>query len=231
MKLLYVEDEKYLALAVAQVLKKNNYSVDLAHDGDTGFELAATGLYDIIILDIMLPKQDGIRVLQQLRNCGITTPVILLTAKGTTEDKVQGLDLGADDYLTKPFQTDELLARLRALARRQEQIAPNNLLGYGDIELNYNTLDLLSQTQKFHLTLKESQLLELLIRNKGFAISANTIIEKLWGWDSDADDSHVQVQIAFLRKKLSLISQRVRIKTIRGVGYMLTLNQGGAEDV
>lgn len=231
MKLLYVEDEKYMALAVAQVLKKNNYSVDLAHDGETGLELASSGIYDLIILDIMLPKQDGLSVLHQLRNHGITTPVILLTAKGTIEDKVQGLDTGADDYLTKPFQTDELLARLRALARRKEQIAPNNLLTYGDIELNYNTLDLLCQTQKFHLTLKESQLLELLIRNKGFAISANTIIEKLWGWDSDADDSHVQVQIAFLRKKLSLLSQRVRIKTIRGVGYMLTLNQGGAADV
>jgi DNA-binding response OmpR family regulator len=231
MKLLYVEDEKYMALAVAQVLKKHNYSVDLAHDGETGLELASSGLYDLIILDIMLPKQDGLSVLQQLRNRGLTTPVLLLTAKGTTEDKVQGLDTGADDYLTKPFQTDELLARLRALARRKEQIAPNNLLTYGDIELNYNTLDLLCQAQKFHLTLKESQLLELLIRNKGFAISANTIIEKLWGWDSDADDSHVQVQIAFLRKKLSLLSQHVRIKTIRGVGYMLTLNQGGATDV
>lgn len=231
MKILYVEDEKHLALAVAQVLKKHHYSVDLAHDGITGLNLALSGLYDLIILDIMLPKQDGLSVLQQLRHRGNTSPVILLTAKGTIEDKVQGLDTGADDYLTKPFQTEELLARLRALSRRNEQLSPNHILNYGDITLNYNTLDLTSDNHQFHLTLKESQLLELLIRNKGIAISANTIIEKLWGWDSDADDSHVQVQIAFLRKKLSLLSQTVRIKTIRGVGYLLTFHPGGNADV
>ncbi len=231
MKILYVEDEKHLALAVAQVLKKHHYSVDLAYDGETGLNLAISGLYDLIILDIMLPKQDGISVLQQLRHRGNTSPVILLTAKGTIEDKVQGLDTGADDYLTKPFQTEELLARLRALSRRNEQLSPNHILNYGDITLNYNTLDLTSGSHQFHLTLKESQLLELLIRNKGIAISANTIIEKLWGWDSDADDSHVQVQIAFLRKKLSLLSQTVRIKTIRGVGYLLTFHPGGNADV
>ncbi len=231
MKILYVEDEKHLALAVAQVLKKHHYSVDLAYDGETGLNLALSGLYDLIILDIMLPKQDGLSVLQQLRHRGNTSPVILLTAKGTIEDKVQGLDTGADDYLTKPFQTEELLARLRALSRRNEQLSPNHILNYGDITLNYNTLDLTSENHQFHLTLKESQLLELLIRNKGIAISANTIIEKLWGWDSDADDSHVQVQIAFLRKKLSLLSQTVRIKTIRGVGYLLTFHPGGNADV
>lgn len=231
MKILYVEDEKHLALAVAQVLKKHHYSVDLAYDGETGLNLALSGLYDLIILDIMLPKQDGLSVLQQLRHRGNTSPVILLTAKGTIEDKVQGLDTGADDYLTKPFQTEELLARLRALSRRNEQLSPNHILNYGDITLNYNTLDLTSDNHQFHLTLKESQLLELLIRNKGIAISANTIIEKLWGWDSDADDSHVQVQIAFLRKKLSLLSQTVRIKTIRGVGYLLTFHPGGNADV
>lgn len=231
MKILYVEDEKHLALAVAQVLKKHHYSVDLAYDGETGLNLALSGLYDLIILDIMLPKQDGLSVLQQLRHRGNTSPVILLTAKGTIEDKVQGLDTGADDYLTKPFQTEELLARLRALSRRNEQLSPNHILTYGDITLNYNTLDLTSDNHQFHLTLKESQLLELLIRNKGIAISANTIIEKLWGWDSDADDSHVQVQIAFLRKKLSLLSQTVRIKTIRGVGYLLTFHPGGNADV
>lgn len=231
MKILYVEDEKHLALAVAQVLKKHHYSVDLAYDGETGLNLALSGLYDLIILDIMLPKQDGLSVLQQLRHRGNTSPVILLTAKGTIEDKVQGLDTGADDYLTKPFQTEELLARLRALSRRNEQLSPNHILNYGDITLNYNTLDLTSDNHQFHLTLKESQLLELLIRNKGIAISSNTIIEKLWGWDSDADDSHVQVQIAFLRKKLSLLSQTVRIKTIRGVGYLLTFHPGGNADV
>jgi DNA-binding response OmpR family regulator len=232
MKILYVEDEKNMARAVAQVLKKNNYSVDLAHDGEDGFDLAASGVYDVVILDIMLPKRDGISILQEMRKMNVATPVILLTAKGETEDKISGLDSGADDYLAKPFRTDELMARLRALGRRKELIVTNNTLVYGDIELNYNALDLFGDGQTFHLTLKESQLLELLIINKNQAISTDAIIEKVWGWDSDAGDSHVQVQIAFLRKKLSLLSKRVKIKTIRGVGYMLALDdEGGGADV
>ncbi len=231
MKVLYVEDEKYMARAVAQVLKKNNYSVDLAYDGESGFELAASGVYDIVILDIMLPKRNGINILQEMRKQNVTTPVILLTAKGETEDKVKGLDSGADDYLAKPFQAEELMARLRALGRRKELIVTNDTLVYGDIELNYNTLDLFGNGQTFHLTLKESQLLELLIINKEHAISTDTIIEKLWGWDSDAEDSHVQVQVAFLRKKLSLLSKSVKIKTVRGVGYMLAIDEDGDADV
>lgn len=159
------------------------------------------------------------------------TPVILLTAMGETEDKIKGLDSGADDYLVKPFQTEELMARLRAIGRRKGQIVADNLLGYGDIELNYNTLDLFGNGQIFHLTLKESQLLELLIINKGQAISTDIIIEKLWGWNSEAEDSHIQVQVAFLRKKLSLLSKCVRIKTVRGIGYMLILDEEGTADV
>jgi DNA-binding response OmpR family regulator len=232
MKVLYVEDEKNMARAVAQVLKKNNYSVDLAHDGEDGLDLAVSGVYDVVILDIMLPKRDGISILREMRKLNVTTPVILLTAKGETEDKISGLDSGADDYLAKPFQTDELMARLRALGRRKELIVTNNTLVFGDIELNYNALDLFGNGQTFHLTLKESQLLELLIINKNQALSTDTIIEKVWGWDSDAEDSHVQVQVAFLRKKLSLLSKSVRIKTIRGVGYMLALDdEGGDSDV
>lgn len=231
MKILYVEDEKYMALAVAQVLKKSNYSVDLAHDGESGLDLVLSGLYDIVILDVMLPKMDGISVLRQMRKQGIETPVILLTAKGEIEDKVTGLDSGADDYLPKPFQTEELLARLRALGRRKGQLMPGSVLSYADIEFNYNTLDLYGNGQSFHLTLKESQLLELLINNKGQAITNNVIIEKLWGWDSEAGDSHVQVQVAFLRKKLRILSSKVKIKTIYGVGYMLALNEGDDADV
>ena len=227
MKILYVEDERYMALAVAEVLKKNNYSVDLAYDGESGLDFALSGQYDIIVLDIMLPKIDGISILKELRAEGIETPVILLTAKGDTEDKVTGLDNGADDYLPKPFQMEELLARLRALGRRKGQLVSENTLCYGDIELNYNTLDVYGNDKTFHLTLKESQLLELFINNKGRAISTNSIIEKLWGWETDTEDSHVQVQIAFLRKKLSLISNTVKIKTIYGVGYMISLNEEG----
>ena len=229
MKILYAEDEKHMALAVAQVLKKNNYSVDLAYDGELGLDLALSGLYDIIILDVMLPKMNGISILRKIREVRIETPVILLTAKGEIQDKVIGLDSGADDYLAKPFQMDELLARLRALGRRKGQLMPDNILAYGDIELNYNTLDLYGNSKTFHLTLKESQILELLMNNKGRTISTVTIIEKLWGWDSDAEDSHVQVQIAFLRKKLGIISKRVKIKTIYGVGYMLMLSEEGCD--
>ncbi|MDR1422795.1 MAG: response regulator transcription factor [Coriobacteriales bacterium] len=226
MKLLYVEDHKDLARALAQVLRKNNYSVDLAFDGENGLLSALSDAYDLIVLDIMLPKMDGISVLKRLREDGIQTPVILLTARGDPTEIVRGLDAGADDYLAKPFRADELLARLRALGRRRGQFAPDNTLSFGDIELNYNTLDLSGTDQTFHLTLKESQLLELLLRNRGQAIPSTTIIEKLWGWDSKAEDSHVQVQVAFVRRKLALLSKQVRIKTIRGVGYLLALEEG-----
>ena len=178
MKILYVEDEKYMALAVAQILKKNNYSVDLAYDGENGLDLALSGLYDIVILDIMLPKVGGIEILQQMRKKGLEIPVILLTAKGETDDKVSGLDNGADDYLAKPFQTEELLARLRALARRKGQFLSVHNLSFADIEFNYNLLHLYGNGLSFHLTLKEGQLLELLMNHKGQAITNNHIIDK-----------------------------------------------------
>lgn len=226
MKILYVEDEKYMARSLAQVLKKENYSVDIAHDGESGLDLALSGVYDVIILDIMLPKMNGVAVLKALRKESVDVPVILLTAKGDTEDKVVGLDSGADDYLVKPFQKEELLARLRALGRRKGQLHVDNILEFGNIELNYHTLDVYCGDKNFHLTRKESQLLELFINNKGQVLTNNMIIEKLWGWDSDVEDSHVQVQISFLRKKLTILSEIVRIKTIYGVGYLLYLEEG-----
>jgi len=221
MRILYVEDRKTMAKAVAQVLKKNNYSVDVSFDGEDGLYQALTGVYDIIILDIMLPRRDGISILQEIRKAGIETPVILLTAKGELDDKVKGLDSGADDYLAKPFQSEELLARLRALGRRKGQLIHDNLLRFGDIELNPHTLDLYCKGESFHLTLKESQLLELLIASRNSAVSANVIIEKLWGFDGEAEESHVRVHVSFLRKKLALLDSSVQIKTVRGVGYML----------
>lgn len=226
MKILYVEDEKYMARAVAQVLKKNNYSVDLCYDGESGLDMALTDLYDIIILDIMLPQKDGISVLRELRRKGMETPVILLTAKGDLEDKVEGLDSGADDYLPKPFRAEELLARLRALGRRKGQFLPDSLLRFEDIELNPNTLNLYCKGDSFHLTLKESQLLELLITSKGTLISQNLIIEKLWGYDTETEDSHVRVHVAFLRKKLALLKSVVGIKNVRGAGYVLFTGEG-----
>lgn len=179
----------------------------------------------------MLPKIDGVRVLSQIRKQKIETPVIMLTAKGETEDKVIGLDSGADDYLAKPFHMEELLARLRALGRRKGYLMTDSTLSYADIEFNYNTLEVFGDGQSFKLTLKEGQILELLMNHKGQAITNNTIIEKLWGWDAAAEDSHVQVQISFLRKKLRLLSSKVKIKTIYGVGYILTTDIEGDVNV
>jgi DNA-binding response OmpR family regulator len=222
LRVLLVEDERHLAEALEQVLTRNNYSVDLAADGEEGLYQALTDIYDVIVLDIMLPKMDGLSVLEELRRKHINTPIILLTAKGETEDKVKGLDSGADDYLAKPFQTSELLARLRALGRRKGEVQVNDLLTYADLELNPHTLGLRVHDKSFHLTLKECQLLEILIINHDLTVSPGTIIEKIWGYEGDAEESHVQVYVSFLRKKLSQMDSKAKIQTHRGVGYMLT---------
>jgi DNA-binding response OmpR family regulator len=169
----------------------------------------------------MLPKMDGIKILKELRRNGIETPVILLTARGETEDKVIGLDSGADDYLAKPFHTDELLARLRALGRRKTQLLNDGILKYGDLELNPLTLILGCGNREVKLTLKESQLLELLIKRNGMIISKEIIIEKLWGYNTDAEDNRVEIHISLLRKKVSNLESEVSIRTIRGAGYVL----------
>lgn len=228
MRILLVEDEKYMAQALGQVLQKNNYAVDLAYDGEYGLDCALSGIYDIIVLDIMIPKINGLEVLKFLRSKRVSTPILLLTAKSETQDKVKGLDLGADDYLAKPFKTEELLARLRALTRRKEAIVFNNVLTYNDIELNPNSLVLYCGKREFKLTLKESQILELLIDMKEMFVSKNSIIEKVWGYDGEAADSHVEVYISFLRKKLKSLKSATTIKTIRGVGYSLQKENGEA---
>jgi DNA-binding response OmpR family regulator len=224
MKVLLVEDERYLAEAVAQILKKNNYDIDLAFDGEEGLIAAESGVYDVILLDILLPKRDGVSILKELRGKGMTTPVIMLTALGETEDRVKGLDSGADDYLPKPFKTEELMARMRAVLRRRGELLPEGLLAYGDIEYNPHTLVLARGGKSFNLTKKEGNLLEYLMTNRGQALSPDAIIEKVWGWDSEAEDNHVQVYISFLRKKLAGLGSAVQIKTIRGVGYTLVEN-------
>lgn len=221
MRILMIEDETMFGEAIVQVLKKNNYSVDLASDGEYGFDCALSNIYDIIILDIMLPKMDGLSVLREMRNGGISTPVILLTAKGETEDKVKGLDFGADDYLPKPFQTEELLARLRALARRKSELVFSGLLHVGDVSLNPHMLVLSKGELEIKLTLKEAQIMELLISNNSMATSKDTIIEKLWGYESDAEDNHVEIHVSLLRKKLKQLESGITVKAIRGLGYVL----------
>ena len=221
MRILLVEDEEYMAQAVAQVLEKNNYAVDLAHDGECGLDCGLSGIYDIIILDVMLPKLSGFEILKILRQQKIFVPVLMLTTRSETEDKVNGLDLGADDYLTKPFEMQELLARRRALARRRQEISLPSDCSFGDILLNPHTLSLYCGSQSFKLTLKESQLLEMLMDARGGVISKNRIIEKVWGFDSDAEDRHVEVYISFLRKKLKALDANTTIETVRGMGYAL----------
>ncbi|MGC5774744.1 response regulator transcription factor [Paenibacillus pabuli] len=221
MRILIAEDEVHLAEAVSQILKKNNYSVDMVHDGSTGLDYALSGIYDLLLLDIMMPEMDGITVLRKLRSEGNHTPVILLTAKGELSDKVTGLDYGADDYIAKPFATEELLARIRAALRRKGEVVPEDALKFGDIELNTTQLKLSVQGKEIKLNLKENELLELLITRKQAITSKEQIIEKLWGFDSEVEYNNVEVYISFLRKKLTFLNSVVRINTIRGVGYVL----------
>jgi len=219
MRILIVEDER--RLAEAQILKKHRYTVDAVHDGRDGLAYALTGVYDVIVLDIMLPRMDGISVLRQLRREKVSTPVILLTARGEVADKVAGLDSGADDYLAKPFATEELLARIRAASRRRGEVPPDALLRLGDIALDPASLVLSSGDRQVRLVLKEKELLEQLIARRNTVTPKEMIIEKLWGFDSEAGDNHVEVYISLLRKKLAHLGSRVAIQTVRGVGYRL----------
>ena len=221
MRILMVEDETYIAEAVAEVLKRNHYTVDLAADGEYGLDCALSNIYDMIILDIMLPVKDGLSVLTEIRREGIRTPVILLTARGELEDKILGLDCGADDYLAKPFHTAELLARLRALERRPAAFNEDGLLSFGDLCLNPHTLLLVCGKKEIALSLTEAQILETLIYRKNTQVSKEYLIEKVWGYDSDADAGHVETHISLLRKKLKKINSHTSLRTIRGIGYIL----------
>jgi len=221
MKVLIVDDEKRLADAVAQNLRRQNFDTDVAYDGEAGLYNAFSGVYDVILLDIMMPKKDGLTVLSELRAEGVETPVILLTALGEVEDRVRGLNRGADDYLPKPFLTEELIARIKAVTRRRGSFHQDDLLSFGDIELNPLSLVLTHGGKSFTLTQKESRLLEYLIENKNIRLSSDSIIEKVWGYDSDAEDGNVQAYMSFLRKKLTALGSGVRIGNVRGSGYML----------
>ena len=221
MRILIVEDEVRLAEALVQIFMKEKYSADACYDVVNGLDNALTGIYDVIVLDIMLPKMNGLEVLRTLRANKIKTPVILLTAKDEVSDKVTGLDIGADDYLTKPFYTEELLARVRSLGRRNSDVICDNILSFDDISLNISTYELMCGERSVKLGLKEFNIMELLIKNGARILSKETLIEKIWGYESDAEYNNVEVYISFLRKKLSHIKSKVIIKTVRGVGYCL----------
>lgn len=221
MKVLIVEDEVYIAKPMADVLKKNNYNVDLAFDGEEGLYQSLNGVHDLILLDIMLPKIDGLEVLRKLRKAGIQTPIIMLTARDQVEDKIAGLDSGADDYLPKPFVYAELLARMRALSRRGMAIRESNTFKVADLELNVHGLILTSKNVSITLPKKEAQLLELLISRRKMATPKDLIIEKLWEFDSDVASNNVEYHISNLRKKMKSLNSKVTIKNMRGVGYVL----------
>lgn len=219
MRILLIEDEERLADALAFILRKQNYGVDLAFDGETGQEMAECDAYDLILLDRMLPRKEGLAVLKDLRRQGIITPVLLLTAKDTISDRVEGLDAGADDYLVKPFATEELLARIRALARRPTQQLLSEKLQVGEVLLDPSHSEVVIGETTIKLTLKEASLLELLMRNSGQVITKEQILNRVWGVDSDVEMGNVEIYIHYLRKKLK--TKTVQIETVRGLGYSL----------
>ena len=221
MKLLLVEDEKQLSEALQQILIKNKYSVDAVYNGEEGLLYALSDVYDVIILDIMLPKLNGIEILKTIRKKGISTPIILLTAKASIEDKILGLDCGADDYLPKPFSTEELLARLRALTRRSGGFINENTLEFSDIKLNLSTYDMEVKDNSITLTQKEFEILRYFMQRPKSVVSKDDLITKLWGYDSDIEYNNIEVYISFLRKKLDYVESNVKITTIRRVGYRL----------
>lgn len=223
MRLLLAEDEKSLSRALVTILGKSHYTVDAVYDGEEALEYLETGNYDGAILDIMMPKMDGLTVLKQLRQRGNLMPVLLLTAKSEIDDKVEGLDLGANDYLTKPFATKELLARIRAMMRTQTSQS-DSILRAGDLSLNRATFELSSGSGSFRLANKEFQMMEMLMCNPGHLISKERFMEKIWGFDSDAEISVVWVYISYLRKKLSALQSKTEIKAAKNLGYSLEVN-------
>ena len=220
MRILVVEDEKALSDALCEILKRDKYSVDAAYDGMNGFDMGQSGIYDAIILDIMLPKMNGIDVLLKLRAQGVKTPVLLLTARDGVKDKVKGLDSGADDYLTKPFSKEELSARVRALCRRKGEDKTSSLTFCGTT-LDTLTYTLSAENGSLKLGLKEFQIAHMLFAAPQNIATKELILEKVWGFDSDAEYNNVEVYISFLRKKLGFIGSKVKIKAVRGIGYTL----------
>lgn len=220
MRLLLAEDEQALSKAMTAILERNNYSVDAVFDGQAALEYLESDNYDGVILDIMMPKKDGITVLRELRSRGSRVPVLLLTAKSEIDDKVLGLDAGANDYLTKPFHSRELLARIRAMTRTQT-VQPDAVFQLGNITLNRATFVLSSPTGSFRLSNKEFQMMELLMANPRSLISSERFLEKIWGYDSETEINVVWVYISYLRKKLTALHANIQIKAIRNAGYTL----------
>ena len=221
MKLLLVEDSTQLNKALSTILKRNSFVVDSAYDGEEALLFIEQYTYDIIVLDVMMPKLNGFEVLKIMRDKGIETPVIMLTAKSTVEDKINGLDLGADDYLAKPFNTEELLARIRALLRRKPVFKKEDVLTFGDLSLNVHTATLMCGDKETALMNKELQIMVLLMNNQGNIVSLDEISKSAWDIDAYSTSENVWVFISYLRKKIDKVSSKVKIKSIRYQGYYL----------
>lgn len=224
MRILLAEDERSLSRAVVALLEKNNYSADAVYDGAEALEYLAAENYDAVILDIMMPKMDGLTVLRKLRERGSHVPVLMLTAKSEVEDKVAGLDTGANDYLTKPFATAELLARIRAMTRTQA-VQTDSRLSFGNVVLDQTTFELSAPGGNFRLANREYQMIELLMRNPRQVIPTERFLEKIWGYDSDVEVNVVWVYISYLRKKLAALHANVQIRATRNTGYSLEEKQ------
>lgn len=220
MKILVVEDEIRLAQALAQIMREQKYLVDAVHDGADGLVYAQSGQYDVIVLDVMLPKLSGFEIARRLRQGKVSTPILLLTAKSEVGDKVQGLDCGADDYLTKPFASEELLARIRALARRPGEVV-HDVVEFLDLTLDLSANVLSKGAKSIHLSFKEFEIISILMRSPNIIVSKDTLIERVWGSESSAEDNNVEAYISFLRKKVLYLGSDVGINTVRKLGYKL----------
>lgn len=223
MRLLIVEDEVRLADTLRQLLNRQGYTADVYYDGVSGLDNATTGIYDLMVLDVMLPGMNGFQVVKKLREAGVTTPVLMLTAKSDVSDRIHGLDCGADYYLTKPFEPEELLACVRTLLRRSGgQLQESDTLTWGDLSLERTTFSLSCAERAVRLSRREYDLMELLMRNGNQVVTKEQMLVKVWGYDSQAEDNNVEVYISFLRRKLTHLHSAVKIKTLRMLGYCLT---------
>lgn len=222
MKILIIEDEYNLADAISSLLKSKKYDVEIKTDGELGLEEALTNIYDLIILDVMLPHKNGFDILKELKDENITSKVLMLTAKSTIEDKMNGFNNGADDYLTKPFHMDELLARVNVQLRKANNIF-NDTIELGDIVLNIRSMELYNKNEKYTVKIigKEFQLLEFLMNNPNRVIEKEQLFIKIWGYDSECDINTLEAYISFIRKKLKLIKSKINLKAIRNMGYIL----------
>ncbi len=229
MQILIVEDDVALSQALSHILEENGYAVEVAHDGVTGLSYALTGAYDVVVLDVMLPILNGLEVVSRMRHANVNTPVLLLTALNTVSNKIEGLDSGADDYMTKPFAPSELLAHLRALGRRQGEVVYERITA-GDLVLDLESHELSNGSKTINLSNKEFMLARLLMANAGHVLSKNQIIYKVWGVDSVTSENNVEVYISFLRKKLSYLESQSRIESLRSAGYRFIAAQSDNTD-